>query len=270
MNNLQKRKLRQRLVITMISILSCIAVMAVGVYAASKNFEVTVTNQVSIEVLTLNGTLTGRRGGDVIYGTMSRGDAGLSASDKTYASENADTINFAGADDAGYINLYGIQEGEGFSEYTDNLTEIEKQVNFYTSAKDSKGNAKDSLTIYYVFKFVFDQNSDTNVTVQLQNSSTQLSSTDSRKDKISMTYKYYFGTTEPTNWATSGTSFGVDNGGTSSVKIEKSNTNTHTIYVYASMTVQRTNTLKDAYTIGMGNENYHWKFGLTFLPEFAS
>lgn len=259
MNNLQKRKLRQRLVITMISILSCIAVMAVGVFAASKNFEVSVVNQVSIQVLTLNGELTGKRGGDVIYGTVSRGDSGLSDSSLNYTDQNASI---------GFINLYGIQEGKGFSEYTENLEEIELPVNFYTSAKDASGNKKQELTIYYVFKFVLDQDTETDVTVKMENSSTQIS--DSRKDKVSMSYKYYFGETEPADWTTGGTSFGIDNGGTKSVEIKKSDVTTHTIYVFASMTVKRTNTLKDAYTIGMGGEDFHWTFALTFLPAYAN
>lgn len=262
MNNLQKRKLRQRLVITMISILSCIAVMSVGVYAATKNFEVSVVNQVSIQVLTLNGELTGRRGGDVIYGMVSRGDADSSLN---YTDQNASI---------GYINLYGIQEGKGFSEYTDNLNEITENVNFYTSAKDENGNKKNELTIFYVFKFVLDKDTETDVTVSVTNESTKVTDNTNgdlnskRSDKVSMSYKYYFGENEP-DWTVSGTSFEIDNGGTKSVKIEKTKVETHTIYVYASMTVKRTNTLKDAYTIGMGGEAFNWKFGLSFAPAYA-
>ena len=234
---------------TLISVMSCIAVMAVGVYAATKNFSVQVNNRVSVEISQVDGELYGKRFGDVIFGDKSMGDEGFEQLGTTYDEMNATTD---------YLHLYGYQDGLGRQEYSSEMDKIETPVNFYATAKES-------LTINYVFKFEFENSSETNVIIALTNSSTQL--TDSRKNKISMSYKYFFGATEPTNWKTSGTSLGVDNGGTASIKVLKSNTSTHVVYIYASMTVTRTNTLEDAYTLGMGGEDFRWRFSLAFTSE---
>lgn len=238
--------------VTVISVLSCIAIMAVGVYAATSNFSFQVNNQVNIEFLHVDGELYGKRYGDVIYGDRSMGEEGFKQTGTTFEEMDATITDF--------IQLYGLQEGLGRAEFESNMTEIETPVNFYTTDKNS-------LTIHYVFKFVYEETAETNVVIALTNSSTQL--TDSRKDDVTMKYKYFFGENEPADWSTAGTSFGVDAGGTSSIKVLSSNASTHTVYIYASLTVTRTNTLADAYTLGMGNEDYRWKFSLALTGEFV-
>ena len=253
MSNLKKRKLAKRLIATLLSVLSCVAVMAVGVYAASVSFSFQVSNQISLNLLHVDGDLLGRRGGDVIYGLKSMGDEGFRNAGTTYEEMNATT--------SGFISLYG-NDGIGYKENENNMTEIEKPVNFY------KQNTKESLTMYYVFKFTLADGTPTNVNITLTNNSTQLKSTDSRKDMLSMSYKYSFSQNEPADWTTSGTSFGVDGGGSSSIKVLKETASTHAVYIYASMTVKQTDTLATAYTLGF-DEDFHWKFSLNLTGEFA-
>ena len=261
MNNLQKRKLRTRLMVVVISILSCIAVMAVGVYAATLSFTVTVKNQVDITVTTTNGELYGRRYGDVLYGTISRGDSGLDDSGVTYETQNADTKNVSGADENGFVHLFGSTAYNGFDYYEEGMNEIKKPVNFYYT----KG--KDKLTINYVFKFVFYEGSPTNVNISLTDNSTTL--TDSRKDKIALTYKYSFGATEPADWSKVAGVFNQATPAGRTIKVREDTPSTHTVYMLASMTIARTNTLKGSFTLGLGTDEYHWRFTLQLTPEQA-
>jgi len=246
--------------ITLISILSCIAIMAVGVYAATSNFSISITNQVSIEFTHVDGELYGKRYGDVIYGEESMGDEGFSNVGTTFDEMDATLDDF--------ILLYGNITNVGYTEHAGNMTEIKKPVNFYLSAKDPDDNIKNSLTIHYVFKFVFNPESPSNVKITLSNNSTELN--DKRASNVSMSYKYCFSETEPTDWfaeSTSIKSFGVDNSGTKTINVENLNTDTYIVYIYASMTVLRTDTLASAYTLGMGNEDFHWKFSISLVGE---
>ena len=248
MNNLQKRKLKKRVVVALISMLSCIAVMAVGVYAATNTFAVEITNQVAIDISQVDGELYAKRYGDVIYGNVSMGEEGFEDLGTDYSAMNASMEDF--------ILIYGY-DGTAHTEVAENMAEIKEPVNFYTTDKET-------LSIYYVFEFDFHSSSPTNISITLTNNSTSLD--DGRADKVEMTYKYYFGKDEP-DWQTGGTLLGHGDMTSATVKVMADEPATHTVFIYASMTVERTNTLADAYTLGVGEEDYHWRFNLAFTPE---
>lgn len=274
MNNLQKRKLRKRLMAVVVSICACVAVMAVGVYAATTNFSIQVSNEVDINLSLVAGKLSAKRGGDVIYGTVSMGDDGVDSAGNGPESAEVDYLVI-------YDNFDSDNDGskDGYSYVYDrvnkqyNKDEIQKKVNFYLSAKDSSGNKKKELTIFYVFKFEFVEESASDVIITVSNSSTQLS--DTRKDYVSMTFKYLQGPSgleEPTDWTSVGTSLGIDNFPTSqtskeeTIRVFRDNFDTHVVYIYASMTVQRTDTLESAYSLGVDGEEFYWAFGLSLEP----
>jgi len=274
MNNFQKRKLRKRLMADIVSICACVAVMAVGVYAATSNFSIQVSNKVDISLSLVAGKLSAKRGGDVIYGTVSMGDDGVDSAGEGPESavteylviyDNVDTNNDGSTDGYGYVY------DKANNQY--NKDEIQKSVNFYLSAKDKDENQKKELTIFYVFKFEFMEESASDVLITVSNSSTQL--TDSRKDYVSMSFKYLQGASglaEPADWTTAGTSLGIETlatGETSkeqTVTVSHDNLSTHVVYIYASMTVQRTDTLETAYNLGIGGDEFHWAFGLNLEP----
>lgn len=281
MNRLSKQKLGKRLIAVIVSIMASVAVVAVGVYASSSNFSVQVKNEVDINVATVNGTLSARRGGDVIYGTESLGDNGKDSSGKGPIMAETQSLITSGVLSSGALatpdssgnylvlwdNFMSLEEKYQFNE--DNKEEIQKPVNFYLSAKDDQGNQKQFLTIYYVFKFEVHEETPQNVKITMTNKSTQL--TDKRADFVTMDFKYVQGDVElqePTNWSASGTSLGIETiesgqaTKSADIVVESANANTYMTYIYVAMTVERTSTLADAYTLGYGGENFNWAFAL--------
>ena len=236
-----------------------------GVYAATNSFSVQVQNEININVLKVDGTLYGKRGGDVIKGDKSRGDEGfdgLAFSD--YDATVADFITVYGN-----IDDNGDGSGDGYDYNNDNLNTITEQVNFYLSAEDASGEKKDELTIFYVFKFVFTEGSPTDVNITIANESDILGANDTRKDKVSMSYKFVQGNknlTEP-DWSTVEEMKDISGVEVATAKTNKvigvsGETNTtHCVYMYASMTVKRTSTLADAFVL----ENFHWKFNISLI-----
>lgn len=229
---MNKRQLRKRLMITLISIVSCIAIMAVGVYAASNSFEVQVQNEVSINIEKVDGNLYGKRGGDVLLGTVSLGDEGLRNAGTTYDEQSGVIEDF--------IQLYDNIEGIN----SDNITEIQKSVNFYKPSGVDVAS-KPNLTIFYVFKFELADGASSNINLNLDNTSTPIDVNDSRYEMITQEYKYFFGVDEPTNWAEGENikDFGIENGGNKTITVMGSDASTHVVYIYASLSVRRTDAL---------------------------
>lgn len=254
--------------VTIISLLSCIAIMAVGVYAAQQSFTVQVENKIDIQVTTVNGTLWGKRVGDVVLGTKSMGDEGIAA---LQTAEDQPAKTYLDDDVYGeipeFIELYANDVDAGYKENAENMAKIKAPVNFYLSAKNGEEQKKE-LTIAYVFKFQFFTESPTNVTIALKNNTTQLA--DSRKSNVTQKYLYYFGENEPADWSANGiNSFGIEStyGATKSITVEGETPSTHTVYIYASLTVKRTETLASAYTLGIDGDEFIWGFNLSLTPE---
>ena len=283
MNHANKQKMGKRLLAVVISILATVAVMGVGVFASTSNFSVQVENKVDIHISTVNGVFSARRGGDVIYGNVSLGDNGKDTAG--YGPRFANTDDIVGkqyplnyetalADESGkylviYDNLEETYLEAGYRYHTANKAEIEKPVNFYLSAKDEAGNPKQQLTIYYVFKFDFMSESPQDVQIKITDGSTPL--LDKRAEFVSIDFKYVQGDknkVEPTDWST------VPNmTGDMEIKVDHSDVNTHMTYIYAGITVQRTNSLNDAYTLGYQKEGevelgekFEWSFAVNLEP----
>lgn len=83
--NLYKwHRMKKKLISSVISILCCLAVMAVGVYASTTaQFNVTVSNDIDIQIAVVDGVLSAKRRGGVYSGTIESkyGSAGAIASD---------------------------------------------------------------------------------------------------------------------------------------------------------------------------------------------
>ena len=241
--------------------------MAVGVYAAQSSFTVTVANEVNLVVENVDGELYGKRYGDVLLGEVSMGDAGLSRLIDNGTITDASQMDGTIAD---FIYLYGKDDskhakdgGQGYREHAENMAKIEVPVNFYTQNKDT-------LSIYYVFKFEYEPSSVCNVNIELVNNSTIFTDGDTRASEVTQTYKYFFGATgtaEPADWTNSGTAFVFDENRSANIQCLNENTSTDVVYIFASLTVTRTDTLASAYTLGLSEEDeYHWAFGLNLTP----
>lgn len=76
--------MKKKLISSVISILCCLAVMAVGVYASTTaQFNMTVSNDIDIQIAVVDGVLSAKRRGGVYSGTIESkyGSAGAIASD---------------------------------------------------------------------------------------------------------------------------------------------------------------------------------------------
>ena len=278
-----RQKLGKRLLAVVISILATVAVMGVGVFASTSNFSVQISNKIDISISKVDGVFAARRGGDVIYGNESLGDSGRDSAGRGPRFANTDELvgkqyplgyEFALADESGkylviYDNLEEVYLEKGYRYHTANKAEIEEPVNFYLSAKDDSGNPKEELTIYYVFKFDFHPDSPQDVTILISNYSTQL--TDKRAEFVNIEFKYIQGekTLVEPDWST------IDkmSGANMEIKVDHTNTSTHMTYIYAAMTVKRTNNLNDAYTLGYQKdaadglgETFRWSFSINLEP----
>ena len=277
MNNVQKRKLRSRLMIAIISMLSCIAIMGVGVFAATDNFSVTVDNRISIHFAKVDGKIWAKRYGNVIYGTESA-DVGVSAV----------TLGQTNADSNGYLLIYDhLRTGE--ADYVSlvelNLKEIETQVNFLTRDNDTNDDGTEDITtgklkINYVFKYEFNVSSPADVTVAITDASTRFDSKDPRNNKVKLTYKYLYSAQDPTDemWQNAAQWNYTSSTGQSGEEIHTYSTTltsnsvvvsrpeTYTIYVLAQLEVAETNTLSDAFALGV-YDDYTWKFDVNYTPN---
>ena len=261
MNYGQKRKLRSRLMAVVISILSCIAVMSIGVYAASKQFSVTVANEVSLEFIKVDGYLWGKRSGNCVY----NGDIGTPTVLENQVSAVTD----------GYLLLYDYLDREN-AQNAQNIAEIEKRVN----VEETKDNVdKDgNLKITYVFKYEFLKDSSIDVQITLTDTSTKFASGDNRDDMVKLNYRYIFAENEP-DWAnnnTLGNEMTFNNVGACNIlidagdksietdhysRVDLQNANTYTVYILAELVLPTTDTLASAFTLGVHDE-YFWAFSL--------
>lgn len=285
----ESRKLRSRLVVVIISILSCIAVMGVGVYAASSNFSVSVSNSVSFTFASVDGKIWAKRVGDVIYGAESK-DNGDSATTK-----NNDKIK--DADENGYLLLYDRQqEVAGETDYAaDNINEIKKPVNFLTHLSKNESNmTRDdikpgTLKITYVFKYEFAVASNANVVITLTDKSTNIDENNPAYGKVKTNYKYLYSASDPSvlDWSNqnltweyitdgimktySTTLVSKDDEKTAEIEgVDPTRPETYTIYILAELEVAETNSLAAAYTLGMRDNKedfYLWAFHLSFTPQ---
>lgn len=259
--------------IAIISMLSCIAIMGVGVYAASVNFSVSVENKISVHFSQVDGKIWAKRTGNVIYGTVS-GDDGTSAV----------TLGQDNADGEGYLLIYDrLQEehSDYKAELEANLREIEEKVNFLTRDNDANDDGTEDITpgtlnITYVFKYEFNVVSQADVNITLTDSSTRFNASDPRQDKVTLTYKYLYSASDPTDsaWASAPVWSNTTNASSENIytttleadSVVANRAETYTIYVLAKLEVKETNSLLDAYALGV-YDDYTWQFNLTFTPN---
>lgn len=258
-----KRKLRSRLMAVVISILSCFAVMSVGVYAASRSFAVTVENQVELELMRVDGGLWAKRLGNVVYN-------GDEHTDEALANQKSAVIN-------DYLKVYDYLDSEN-DEYAKNLAEIEKRVNI----EETKDNVDEdgNLRILYFFKYELVSSSVEDVLVTLTESSTKFKDGDMRSEFVQLNYRFMFSSVEP-DWVTDrnlGTAFAftndistiyIDNGTAVQspsgqyAKIDPTDPEMLTLFIFAELVVKTTSSLDETFTLGV-QDDFFWTFSLKF------
>ena len=202
--NLYKwHRMKKKLISSVISILCCLAVMAVGVYASTTaSFTMAISNDISIQIAVVDGTLSAKRRGGVFAQDTLSGSAGQIASVFGTLKVGKDGKNFADYD---FIKLYD-QNTTSLEGVDGNLKTIQDQkldINVYHNE------------IEYIFKYEVEENNGTPTYISIDDLGAggvlgglyaYLNTTSSDdKERVTLTYSYVAGgsdlkKTEPTNW----------------------------------------------------------------------
>lgn len=211
--NLYKwHRMKKKLISSVISILCCLAVMAVGVYASTTaQFETTISNDLDIKISVVDGTLYAKRKGGVYGEKTQYGSAGMRADVFGTKKAGASTDNLSDYD---FLELYNQNTTTAVDQFgyvsgvNGNLAKIQGQkldINVYNNR------------IEYVFKYIVDVNNgfptiismeDKSIYAYLMSDGAGLDADDKLalerdKKRIKLTYSYIAGGSslaEPTDW----------------------------------------------------------------------
>ncbi len=194
-------RMKKKLISSVVSVLCCLIVMAVGVYAStSHSFEIAVANDMDVKIVAVDGTLYARRKGGV-WATAPENES-------AYGNAITPATDFRDDNDIrGFRRIYDIQNNI----LTDEMESLCKKIDINVYYNE----------IEYVFKYVIDRgNIDSNYLGdgRIFKTTTKISiingvdgtikpGIDERYD---CSYKYYFGNDEPTDWSTVTSEFNVD------------------------------------------------------------
>lgn len=211
--NLYKwHRMKKKLISSVISILCCLAVMAVGVYASTTaQFVTTISNDVDIKISVVDGTLSAKRKGGVFGENTKYGSKGMIA--EVFGTKKAGATSDH-LYDYDFLELYNQNTGNQtdsngyFLGVNGNLAKIQGQkldINVYNNK------------IEYVFKYIVEENNGFPTVISLEDRSLYAYLTSDgtgldadgkatlQRDKlrIKLNYSYVAGGTdlqEPADW----------------------------------------------------------------------
>lgn len=165
----ERQKMRTKLIVTAIAMLSAISLIAVGVIASTTSYNVQIENTLNVDLDITQGNLTAKRTGDVVYyGTTQKASTG-------------------------WLDMYTASSGEN----TENVAELKKKINLPSSEAVAKlAEIQNNLKISYTFNFKQDENSTTGTHITV----TPQTPANSYDGRVKLNLKYYFGANEPSSW----------------------------------------------------------------------
>ncbi len=179
-NRLKKKSgMRSKIILSLIAMVSAVAVIAVGAYASLETFSVGIKNEMSINVQNVNGVLLASRSGGVLAETNANGEIVYSSSSSTAAPTITDLV------------LYDYARG-GETEDKDQF--VSTKVNL----------SKDYSSIVYLFEYTQNADATSATNIYFDSSATTSLSGKSYADSLSVSYLYYYGSAEPTDWSAAG------------------------------------------------------------------
>lgn len=202
--NLYKwHRMKKKLISSVISILCCLAVMAVGVYASTTaSFAMTISNDISIQIAVVDGTLSAKRRGGVFAQDTISGNAGQIAGVFGTLKSGGNANNFA---DYQFIELYN-QNTTSLDGVNGNLKTIQDQkldINVYHNE------------IEYIFKYEVEENNGAPTYISIDDLGAggvlgglyaylnNANTSEDDKNRVTLTYSYVAGGSdlvEPTDW----------------------------------------------------------------------
>lgn len=244
-------RMKKKLISSVVSVLCCLVVMMVGVYASTSNaYQIAIANDIDVKIIAVDGTLFARR----------RGGVWATPEENESAYGNAITE----ADD-----FTDLSDPEGFKKIYD------KEYNIHEEAMTSLCQKID-INVYnneieYVFKYVIEEGSLFSTIVRIVNGpESTIKPGGQDADRIECSYKYAFSTTEP-DWNTVTSKLDVD--GINYVEV-KDHENYRCVYIRAYL---KYNTEEYGKTLssneseaarGLGYKG-KWQFSLV-LEEFEN
>lgn len=204
-------RLKKKLIVSIVCVLGCLSVMAVGVYASTaQSFKTAVAGDIDIKISNVDGTIAVRRNGGIYtdYRTLSGGTghpnyASWKTDEELYynglALKSADTGVFnkkAGE----YVELYNYQD-----------TNILENANYKRLIGEHLDVNYKNPTIEYIFKFDMNTFNRSGFSTKIALDYEELSGiktatvTDENGQskvvkQINVLYQYYFGESEPESW----------------------------------------------------------------------
>ena len=193
-------RMKKKIISSVISVLCCLVVMMVGVYASTTDaYQVSISNDIDLKIVAVDGTLYARRRGGVW--------ANPEGSESAYGNAVTEASSFEGQYYENLQKIYDIQNNIDTLELERLCQKID--INVYHNE------------IEYVFKYVIDRgniNDDYLGDGRVFKTTTKLTIINgddgdikpNQSSRYECSYKYYFGNSEPRNWDLITGEFNVD------------------------------------------------------------
>ncbi len=236
--HISSKKVKTKLVATIISVVSAVALLAVGVFATLTNFSVTVKNQLSIQFDAVDGVAYATRVGDVCLADNRTDAPNAVVSESTTATD--------------WTKIYDVKNG---GEIADAISSIAAPVNYVSNSaiENYAKNSKSSISITYYFYYELDTTKNSSTNINLEVVSPALADTPSAL-KITYAYMYATSASLPTDWSTATALTDGDN-----ILVNATNSK---VFVKADATLN----ISSSVTVSSLN----WTFNLTFgVPQYA-
>ena len=181
-------RMKKKIISSVISVLCCLVVMAVGVYASTSNaYQISIANDIDVKIIAVDGTLYARRRGGVW--------ANSTGSESAYGNAVTKAINFEGDYYENFKKIYDIQNNIDTMALESLCQKID--INVYEN------------DIEYVFRYEIPENTLFTTKLSIINGEDG-DIKPGISEKYECSYKYYFGTSEPTDWSIVSNSFNID------------------------------------------------------------
>jgi hypothetical protein len=251
--------MKKKLISSVISVLCCLVVMMVGVYASTTDaYQVSVANDIDVKIIAVDGTLYARRRGGV-YATPPKNES-------AYGNAVTEAVNFEGSYYEDFEKIYDIQNN------IDAMAMERLCRPSIWAGEDERGGLDINVyhnEIEYVFRYEIPEDYSLFTTKLSIVNGDEGDIKPNQSERYECSYKYHFGETEPTDWNVITTTMNID--GTNYVEVKNSN-GKRVVYIRAYFKYntedfgEKSSEIKAEADKGLGLKG-KWKFSLV-LEEF--
>ena len=202
-------RMKKKLISSVISVLCCLVVMTVGVYASTTDaYQVSIANDIDVKVIAVDGTLYARRRGGV-WATPEENES-------AYGNAVTEATNFEGPYYENFQKIYDIQNNIDTMAMESLCRKID--INVYHNE------------IEYVFRYEIPEDYSLFTTKLSIINGDDGDIKPNQSNRYECSYKYSFGDNEPEDWSMVNSILNVD--GTNYVEVENKN-GSRVVYIRA-------------------------------------